>query len=414
MSVAALPDLPPIQAPAAAPPKAPGRWIAGPVYDAAFFLFPTLFAALFVAAYLPFQTNTSVIAFLNATILTFGLAHAFGTWFFFFDRENLAHYYRNQFFGFFVMPVLIFAAVIGLWYLELHWRNTGTKIIGDYTWLGIVNTVAYVWVHYHLTRQNVGFVGIYRHRHGITDPAQKDVDNRAIYLTALFLYMAGWYYANGPVFMEILRAPWVGLVAEYTRPGHEPVHGPGLMAFIAFFALLALARCLWHRLRDLVATRGRSWPHLAMIATSLLFPMPMLFAITEPEPVWLMFGNTSFGLFAHYVQYVALLLLIAWNKYPPAVASAMENKEVHVSRLHFFGNRVNGMYLMVGFIVVFALLLYGLNIGLRQSGVQALMPLASAILIGFGMIHYWHDGLIWAFKDEFNRRSILPYLRPPR
>jgi hypothetical protein len=37
--------------------------------------------------------------------------------------------------------------------------------------------------------------------------------------------------------------------------------------------------------------------------------------------------------------------------------------------------------------------------------------LLTGFLFGVSNVHYWQDAFLWRFREEFQRQSILPYLK---
>lgn len=394
-SVSAEPVAEAAAAPAARPPRS--RWIAGPLFDGLFFLFPTVSAVLFIGCYMLWRDTPGAIALLNGLLLSLGIAHYWGTWFFFFDRENLLHY-RQRPVVYFVVPVFLMILAVGGTLLEANLKDRGLP------WFGFVNALAYIWVNFHLTRQNVGFVSFYRNKAGLNTPSERTTDNWLLYSNALLLYFLGWYFAAGGkgIFLHQLRSYECFYV------------GAALLLFFLYWAVRATVA----RVRSLIATGGRSWPHAAMIVCSLMFPLPLFFATYDPQPVHLMFSNLSFGLFAHYLQYLALVCLICWNKYPAGLPAADGHNGESAAgaprpRLLLFDRLpVNGFWVVVLFMAFLTAAIALPFYHFIESPNPVVVQIAGSVILGFGLIHFWHDGFIWRMSDDYNRRTLLGYIRP--
>lgn len=394
MSVGTLPSPVAFSGGGSGEQKKPYRWICGPLFDGLFFVFPIAISVLYVGLFMYFQKSATISAVLNAVLLMLGFFHIFGTFFFYFDRQNLEHY-RQHYKAYFVGPTLVFFGGVGLvmldWYLSSISKGPN---------LNLSFAVAYIWVNYHMTRQNVGFVSFYRHKWGITDPREKWVDNTLIYMNALLLYTMGWYYGAGDGFFPQLKQPGVA-------------YGMGVV-FLLLIAALVIATGA--RYRTLLATGYKSWPHLAMIFTSLAFPLPLFFTVFDPEPNFLMFSYFQFGLVAHYAQYIAIICLVHFHKYPSMLPSAhggggngARPGELIFGRLPF-----NGLWLLVILGVVFSVGLWGfLKIGdVTVGSVPVVGKIAQGVVLATGFVHYYLDAYFWAFRDEYNRKALLPYIKP--
>ena len=400
MSLTTAPEAEPIAAPVVLVPARPvapprSRWIAGPLFDGLFFLFPTISAFLFIACYMLWRETPSVIALLNGLLLSLGIAHYWGTWFFFLDRDNFQHYLKRPV-VYFEVPVYLMVFAVGGVLLESQLHD-----LFGLPWFGFVNALAYIWVNFHLTRQNVGFVSFYRNKAGLNTPEERATDNWLLYSNALLLYFLGWYYAQGGIFLDQIRSYKIFHVVTV------------LLIFFAYWAIRGIVA----RVRSLFATGGKSWPHVAMIVCSLMFPLPLFFATYDPQPVHLMFSNLSYGLFAHYLQYLALVCLICWNKYPGGLPSPDSDHGAAAPsqpQLLFGKRKVNGFWVVVAFMVTMTILIAVPFYHFVASPNRLVSQIAGSLILGFGLIHFWHDGFVWRMSDEYNRKSLLSYIGPFR
>lgn len=391
---ASAPPVAPLGTAAAAAPAAPVldrpiaepryRWVAHPVYDTLFFIFPTLFAAIFVSFQFAFAHNDRIYNAMMAFVLTFGMAHAGGTPFFFLDSLNMQNYLRRGFW-FFVMPFFIVGLASVLAYNHLVWHV-----------LVITNGFQF----YHLTRQNVGMIGFYRNKQGLNTPELRSIDNRFIYSTALFFYLFAW--VNWPSQLPFRSAlPYLQLAM------------PAILLWMGY----EMFRTLRTHLLGTWRQRGAAaWPYFGMIVSSASFPVvTAVLTLLIPKPLnlteamagkWL-WASLSYALVAHYIQYISLLILLNLHKYPagqkPAAPDGFEPQPM------FKSWRLNGAVLLVGFMLIYV----GLNQALAYGAEgKSWHWLAAGILTGLTWCHFYWDGLIWAMKHEFNRKTILPYLKP--
>src|SRR6516162_2775365 len=147
-----------------------GGWIESPAFDLAYFILSPL-AGLALLLVSPSDGN-SLLALAAATLI--GGPHYLATYSFYF-WDDTAAYHRRRWFAYFVVPILIVAAV-GV----IAWFEIPVVII----------VVIYFWNAYHVARQSCGIQSIYRHRAGALDPSLKAVTNAAIISTSLAMAVA--------------------------------------------------------------------------------------------------------------------------------------------------------------------------------------------------------------------------------
>ncbi|MCC6545792.1 hypothetical protein IT570_01390 [Candidatus Sumerlaeota bacterium] len=359
--------------------------MAAPFYDILFFIFPTLLSGLFVSMYIILGPKGHAV--LNAGVILLSLIHVMGTWMFFLNKEHFS-YYMKQPVKFLVVPIFFLVGSIALGCLEYikGWQT------------GIVALVSYAWTHYHLTKQNVGFVGFYRTKMGIKDPAFRGQDVRLIYSYALTAYGYGWYtdpYALG--------AGLRGVVSDYIFGG-----------FACWF-VYELIKYTQSRI-SLIRQYGLgSWRYFAMMLTTLSFPLPMLFLMVNPRPMFVVWGVLTFGLVAHYVQYIAVVALVHWHKDRSSYPSpeGFDPSQVPTG----FSLKKSGLKGLLGMITLgvatYALYQFFLYLGGTSKQLEIFQAgIGPGILTGLGFIHVWHDSMIWQPRDEFNRKNTLRFVRP--
>jgi len=372
---------------------APVKWIGGAAFDAMFFVFPTIFSVLYVGAFLVFGGNGMVHSALNAFLLCFAVFHTCGTFFFYFDRQNLAHY-RRHYKIYFIGPAVVFLGGMGISITEYFAYMNPAVPRFDFTL-----AIAFIWVSYHVTRQNIGFAGFYRHKFGLFDHRERDIDNHAIYANALLLYSMGWVFSDYPMFLSPVRELgfWHWL----------------LIPLVAYW-VWAMVHMVVARARSLWASKFASWPHAAMVFTSLTFPLPLFFTVFSPEPNFLMFSHAQFGLVAHYTQYIAIVMLVHFHKYPAMMPSAHGGGEAPAGRAELIFGRLpfNGIWALFAFSLLFTGGLVGFFYFSASTGHQSLIAIATGMVIGSGFVHFYLDAYMWAMREDFNRKALLPYLKP--
>jgi hypothetical protein len=285
------------------------------------------------------------------------IPHYLSSFTFYLGDENLA-YYRTRRLAFFIGPVLILMAVFGLRLLRFD---------------AIVQSAMFVWNVYHVSLQSAGILSIYRRLNAgaITEKPFAYASILAVNAT-----MAFWHVERFAPLYELLRK--VHFPISLIRP-----------AFLTF-ALLAFALYLFHLGRR--STKVSAAEIAFLVSTFLLFH-PYL---------WVRDMNlaTFAMLMGHFLQYLGIVWLLNRRKYAAAEGSISQRVLFTVSR--------STPLLLLSFVSV------GLVFYVAQKGTAFLgIPISYVILWNsMTLIHFYLDGLVWAFKDPFVRKSIGPYLTP--
>jgi hypothetical protein len=324
-----------------------GGWIESPAFDLTFFVLSPL-AGLALLLVSPADSH-SVLALAAATLI--GGPHYLATYSFYF-WDDTAAYQRRRWVAYFVVPILIVLAV------------------GIVAWFQIplvVVVVIYFWNAYHVARQSCGIQSIYRHRAGAFDPGLKAVTNAAIISTnfAMALAHLDWYRA----LHEFLTR-----ISSFL---------PDLLCYgaiaAAVFSLTRLAVSMFQRQRQ---GPPFSAVELAFLATSLLLFHPYL---------WVRDANlaTLGMLLGHFIQYLGIVWLLNGRKLAAGTGS--------------LGQRAVSRVWRDPWILIPALLAGGALFMVLQINLMA-------VTIALVLLHFYLDGLFWAFKQPEVRRAISPYL----
>ncbi len=295
-----------------------------------------------------------------AAVSLLGYPHYLSTFTFFFWAEGRATH-RRQWVLYFGVPILIAVSVYSAALFHLPY---------------IVQVVVYVWNTVHVARQSCGILSIYRQRAGLTDPALKSVANRAIMWTSSAL--AFWNIDNYATMQRFMVLLWTGLPRAVTW----------VTAAAAAVSLAGLAISMWRRMRGPSPPRV---PELAFLATSLLLFHPYL---------WIADANrATFGtLLGHFVQYLALVWL------------------VHRRRTVTRGTMSSPSWLTLLSASLPTLLLTSAGVGALFFALQLLsrgrpgQEFLQAALLSLALVHFYLDGLFWAFKRPEVRQQLGPFL----
>ena len=262
--------------------------------------------------------------------------------------------------AFFGGPAFISVAVIVLWVLRFP---------------PVIQAAVFTWNVWHVARQNGGILAMYR-RLNRGSRAERAPAHTAI--LGVSAAMATW---------NIARHPSVGrpLAALHPNAAH-------LLA-IAFLGigLVALA-ILLRRLAQREHAVGAQ--EIGFLASSLLMFHPYLWVAD--------YTLATLGmLMGHFVQYLAIVWLLHHRKYEAVPAGSGAQRVL--SRI----SARNG--LIAAFIVASGMFFWVANRATAAAGVPSLYTVS---WFAFTFIHFYLDGLIWAFRDPFVRDSVGQYLMP--
>jgi len=328
-------------------------WIQSPAFDLSFFVLAPILTLPLVLAILLGARWLSLVGFVLA------FAHYSSTFTFLFWDENRAHQ-RARWLAFVGGPVAIAFA-----FFVLVWLRSPLMQLALLTW----NT-------YHVSRQSCGLLSIYRHRAGVADPQQKELANAAIILANA--WFVTWNIETHHEVFPLL-----------TRLGNQaPTLLFGGLALLSIVAVVRLALGL--RARAIAGAPPRL-PELAMIGMSLLLFHPYLWVADSEAATFAM-------LLPHFVQYLALVWLLHRRKFTEPQGSW---GQVVLQKLGANVPRLLAALALVGLVFLVS------KIVLARIGHIEVFE-AGYLLLAF--VHFYLDGLIWAFKDPHVRRSLGPAL----
>ncbi|MBL8997119.1 MAG: hypothetical protein KJZ74_14870 [Gemmatimonadales bacterium] len=330
-------------------------WIQSPAFDLAAFILVPLSSLIVLGAVLEVPYGMHLVV--GATYLV-AIPHYLSSLTFFLGDDNLS-YYRSRRTAFFVGPVVIVALVAIL-------RLVGLTDI-------VLNTM-FLWNIWHVSLQSAGILSIYRRLNG-GPQEERPLAHRTIFL--LNATLALWFVDRYP--------PLHGWLVAI----HEGV------PMALRYTLLVLGATTALRYARLVARRDRPmpFPEKAFLVSSLVLFTPYL---------WVRDSNlATFGmLMGHFIQYLSIVWLLHRRKYARAEGSARQRTLGMISARPA---------LLFATIAGSGLAFYA------ASELSALFGVAMAYVIlwnSITLVHFYLDGLIWAFKQPFVRQSIGAYLTP--
>jgi hypothetical protein len=330
-----------------------GSWIQSAAYDLSLFVMAPVLILPLVVGMATGAPRLALVGFVLA------FAHYLSTFAFFFWDEN-QEYHRARWLAFFGGPV-----VIGLAFFLLVWLRSP-----------LMQLALLAWNTYHVSRQSCGLLSLYRHRAGVSDPAQKELANHAIIATNAWFVL--WNLETHNEVFPLLS----GLAAAL------PAILFGAFGVLALLGLVRLVRGLRARA---AAGQAPGLPELAMLGMSLAFFHPYLWLPSSE-------GATFVMLLPHYVQYLGLVWLLHRRKFPQPAGSRGQRV------LHRLGSRLP---LLLGALALGGLSFLAAKVVLTRAGHVAVFESAYLLL---AFVHFYLDGLFWAFRDPHVRRSLGPAL----
>lgn len=336
-------------------PQAARGWIESPAFDLAAFILVPCASLVVLGAVLGVPHGGDLVV--AATFLV-AIPHYLASLTFFLGDDTLRHY-RTRRAAFFAGPVLIVAAVA--LFRFVHWDS-------------VVNNTMYLWNIWHVTLQSAGILGIYRRLNG--GPAEERPLARDA-LLGVNGTLALWWIDRFPPLHDWLVA---------VHPATPQLVRWGCLAFAAV-ALARYARALARRPVPMAL------PERAFLASSLVLFTPYL---------WVRDANlATFGmLMGHFIQYLSIVFLLQRRKYAEAAGS------LHQRLLGMVSARP---VLLAAALVGAGLAFYAADKLTARLGIHiAYIILWNAITL----VHFYLDGLIWAFRQPFVRQAIGAYLMP--
>lgn len=329
-------------------------WIQSARFDLSLFTLSSLVGILVI---LPAILSPKGVSVVIAAIYLIAIPHYVSSFSFYLGDANLA-YYRTRRLAFFAGPLLIFIAVIALRLSKID---------------AAVQSTLYVWNVYHVSMQSAGILSIYRRLNG-------GLASESLFARVAILGVNGsmaFFHIDRfpPIYQNLLRI-------------HFPVWAirPALVS-VAVAGLLLYLNSLQRRAKPMRV------PELAFLISSLLLFHPYL---------WVHELNlaTNGMLMGHFLQYLAIVWLLNRRKYDVAEGSR------HQRLLSAVSTRTPLLLLTL---ISVGLVFYLADVGSRRLGIHM-----SYVVLwnSLALVHFYLDGLVWAFKDPFVRKSIGPYLLP--
>jgi hypothetical protein len=329
-------------------------WIESPVYDLALFTLSPIVGLLVIAM----ERGMSLGPAVGVLAVYFvGIPHYLSTFTFYLGDENREHY-RARWAAFFLGPLIIFASVLALRVLDV---------------IGVVQSVIFTWNIYHVSLQSAGILSLYRRLNG---GQQKEKVWAHLTILSVNATMAFWFLQYfPPLYSFVVRIhPEAPLALRYACLVTAIVAGTG-------YAIQLLRRA------GPVGVSER-----VFLISSLLMFHPYL---------WLKDSvlATIATLMGHFIQYLGIIWLLNRRKFTQqASGSRAQQWLVKLSS--------NPRFLFVSLLVIGGLFL-SIDRGSRLVGMYLSYIVVWNSLV---LIHFYVDGLVWAFRNSFVRQTVGPYL----
>jgi hypothetical protein len=340
--------------PVLAPSQPKRGWIESPLFDLGLFSLSPI-AGLFVI--LPILISPKGLHVFIAATYLIAIPHYFSSFSFYLGDENLA-YYRTRRLAFFAGPVLILIGVMALRLTNLD---------------AAVQSALYVWNVFHVSMQSTGILALYRRLHGgsLSESRFARASLLGVNGSLAFLHIDRF----PPIYQSLLRIDFPVWAI------HATFLGVAVVGLIFYFDKLR------RRAKPIRA------PEFTFLVSSLLLFHPYL---------WVRDSNlATFGmLMGHFLQYLGIVWLLNRRKYATLQGSERQRLLSSISTKTP--------------LLVLTLLSVGLAFYVAQKSSAWLgVPVSYVILWNsLALVHFYLDGLIWAFKNPFVRKSIGPYLTP--
>ena len=329
-------------------------WIQSPGFDLSFFILSPL--AGFALAILAVQYSVALPAVLIGASYMIGVPHYLASFAFFLGDENRGYAGRSWLL-FYVVPVLICIGVFALYAMQAA---------------HVVFAALFVWNVYHVATQSSGILSLYRRLSG-GGAAERILAHRTILLANTA--MAFWFIDRFPP----LWNPMVAL--------HDGL--PGLVRVGCLVGAIGYGLAYARE----ISRRGfpLSVAELGALGTGVAIFTPYL---------WVEDSNlaTLAMLTGHFIQYLAIVWLLNRRKY---VSSDRSRGQRWLARMSSSWKPV------VLFMLCAGMLFFALD---RGSRLLQVVTVFYALFNALAFVHFYIDGLIWAFRNPYIRRTVGPFL----
>jgi hypothetical protein len=332
-----------------------GRWIQSARFDTWFFLLSPIFGFSIIIANVVLSPRGAILFGLAAFYFV-GMPHYLSTYTFYLGDDNLAQYWMRRM-AFFGGPLVILAAVIFLRRMSLG---------------PVLASTVFVWNVYHVSMQSSGILNIYRK---LNDGPMSEKRLASFTILAVNYTMAFWFIERYQPLTLLLGKVHSTLPAILGK----------LCLLIAIVPVFLLTQRILRRSKRISAQE------LSFLLVSIALFHPFLWVRDTRIATFAM-------LMGHFIQYLAIVWLLNRRKYAYADGSRRQQFLGRLSR--------QGAALIAAFLVSGASF-WAVQWLSRTVGFQAIFD---TVLLAIPPIHFYQDGLVWAFRRAYVRESIGSYL----
>jgi hypothetical protein len=347
-------------------------WIVGPRYDLCFF--STLWLLpLLVLAPVAFEGFGIGAAFFYVWVyhLLIRLPHFAAMFRVTYLRQSQLPHYREHWLRYFAVP----AAILALYGAPLLSADGYQSSFGQ-----LLATVAVIWGYQHIGMQNYGVMQLYRMRAGAV------ADRAGVRFEKMIFYAIIVSVAAGNHLSAIGRSM-----------GWDPIDALWPLSLAGLFGVLTAALISVYFLH-LWRTGSFSRPMVLYFCVAVIAMVRWPLYDGLPAGSWFLVFNGH-----HSVAYLGLLFLMEWN-------------QREAGRRFTFAAVARDFALFYAWLVAAALLLVlatMLYATVKQNAGQVVYASSLELLLGFFVVHYYIEALVWKFSRPHNRETTLPLLRPP-
>lgn len=334
-------------------------WMFGQRADLLFFFLPVVLAlAIFYGLEQAHALSLAVAIVVLEQAFGLGAFHQGATWFHFFDKVNRSQYLGDfrKFSVYMGIPMLLFAGTV----------------VSDLFFPAFTFFLYICWSLNHAVQQNIGVLLLYHNGRAGEAVVPRPIE--------------AWSQRWAAIFFSLLYADRVLLKHSLTEPfWYVLIAGSGLIALGA-----GVAYCL-ELAKQVKQEKHVNVPAFAFWLLCMVYLLPFAFLGKN-------YGDAILiPLVVHWCQYIGINWILAERKY-----SGELTRNLPISK---------PMLLMT--VVGIALIAVSMSLGLTASFTEEdnmVKRLCVGIVLGLGMMHYYMDGYIWKFRDQFPRETMLPYL----
>lgn len=335
------------------------RWLFGSKVDVSIFWLPILVGILAFAG-----TQTS--AFFQSVIFSIIIADAFEagpfhqgpTLFAYFDKRNREHWGADEKLRriFFFAPPLIILISTVMFVL--------CKELVILVWM--------LWAMQHFIQQNIGILLLYHNHNQGEAVIARSLETRSQWAACSLFFAMFWQ--------------------RVMQKGEPTVISQAAIVIAACAALFYCTKYVFELVRQV-----RGGAYLNMPAT--LFWLFSIFAFVPLAFI----GQSFYDAYlipttVHFFQYIGLNFVLAKNKYRGELSSNLTMS--------------NPILLLTMVCVLTVAINLFLNLESKDTLIDAhLRDAAKGAGLGIAFCHFFLDAFMWRFRDQFQRSTILPYLK---